>query len=220
MHVIPGSASGLTGTGSQYWSQISSGIVDTRRPTTRSVPHWRSAPIDSVAGEDLAIGVPGEDVGAVVDGGVVHVLYGSAAGLSSTGSQQWSQDSSGITDSVETGDRFGSAIAIGKLDSGAFADLVVGVPERERRRHHAGAGVVQVLPGASGGLTATGSQLWSQNSVGIADSAETDDGFGSSPPAASGRPRASCGCGRGRAHCRSGASRRRGRPWRCGGRRR
>ena len=64
----------------------------------------------------------------------MHVLYGSAAGLTATGSQQWSQNSAGIADSVETGDRFGSALAIGKLNSDAFAELVVGVAEREHRR--------------------------------------------------------------------------------------
>ena len=62
------------------------------------------------AQDDLAIGVPGEDVGAVVDGGVVHVLYGSAPGLTATGSQQWSQNSAGIADSVEAGDRFGGGL--------------------------------------------------------------------------------------------------------------
>ena len=42
-----------------------------------------------------------------------------------------------------------------------------------------GAGVAHVIAGATGGLIATGQQLWSQNSGGIDGSAEAGDGFGS-----------------------------------------
>jgi FG-GAP repeat len=61
------------------------------------------------------------------------------------------------------------------------ADLAIGVPGENNF-----SGVVQVLYGASpGGLTATGSQLWSQNSPGIADTAETEDLFGATLAAGS-----------------------------------
>ena len=56
---------------------------------------------------DVAIGVPGEDVGSVVDAGAVHVLYGSNGGVTSAGSQLWTQNSTGIVDLSETGDAFG-----------------------------------------------------------------------------------------------------------------
>ena len=36
---------------------------------------------------DLAVGVPGEDVGTVTDAGAVNVVYGSGAGLLSDGNQ-------------------------------------------------------------------------------------------------------------------------------------
>jgi hypothetical protein len=41
---------------------------------------------------DLVVGVPVEDVGAVVNAGAVNVLYGSGNGLSDTGAQFWHQD--------------------------------------------------------------------------------------------------------------------------------
>jgi hypothetical protein len=59
---------------------------------------------------DLAIGVPGEDLGSIGDGGVVHVLQGAAAGLTATGSQLWSQNSSGVDDTAEAGDGFGATL--------------------------------------------------------------------------------------------------------------
>jgi hypothetical protein len=42
------------------------------------------ADFNSDGKDDLAIGVPGEDVGSTINGGAVQVLYGSSSGLSST----------------------------------------------------------------------------------------------------------------------------------------
>jgi hypothetical protein len=61
--------------------------------------------------EDLAVGVPFEDVGAgpVVDAGAVNVLYGTATGLSATGNQLWHQNSAGVLDVAEDSDHFSGA---------------------------------------------------------------------------------------------------------------
>jgi len=39
--------------------------------------------------DDLAIGVPYEDVDSATDAGTVTVLYGSSSGLRAGGSQEW-----------------------------------------------------------------------------------------------------------------------------------
>ena len=179
VHVLPGGAPGLTATGSQMWSQISSGITDVSEVGDRFGASLAIGAFNSAAGLDLAIGAPGEDVGSVADAGLVNVIYGSASGLISTGNQVWSQSSTGIADPAETDDHFGSALAAGNLGTDAFADLVIGVPD-ESVGAAAGAGIVHVIPGATAGLTATGSQLWSQNSSGITDTSEAGDSFGAS----------------------------------------
>ena len=63
---------------------------------------------------DLAVGVPLEDfaTGKTNDGGV-NVIYGSAGGLTATGNQFWSQDSTGIFGGAESGDVFGLSLATG-----------------------------------------------------------------------------------------------------------
>jgi hypothetical protein len=58
------------------------------------------------------------------------------------------------------------------------ADLVIGVPGESLGAGQASAGVVQVLYRSGGGLTATASQLWSQDSPGVAGVAEARDGLG------------------------------------------
>ena len=56
---------------------------------------------------DLAIGVPFAEVGAVPDAGLVFVVYGSPAGLTSAGLQAWTENSAGLNNSAQTGDHFG-----------------------------------------------------------------------------------------------------------------
>src|SRR6266508_2381283 len=106
---------------------------------------------------DLAIGVPDERLGGAEATGVVHVLYGSPAGLTATGSQLWSQDSPGVAGVAEGFDIFGGALADGDFNADGRADLAVGA-----WAENSFSGVVHVLYGSPAGLTATGSQLWSQ----------------------------------------------------------
>ena len=100
---------------------------------------------------------------------VVHVLYGSAAGLAAAGSQLWSQDSPGVAGTAEGGDSFGFVLAAGDFTADGAADLAIGAPGGERSF---ASGVVHVLYGSAAGLAAAGSQLWSQDSPGIAGAAE------------------------------------------------
>jgi nucleoside phosphorylase len=131
---------------------------------------------------DLAVGVPFEDLGAPsdlrTDAGVVTVLYGTATGLSGAGSQQWSQDSAGVADSVESDDRFGLSLAAANFGNSTHADLAIGVPFEQSVGTIADAGAIHVLYGSSTGITATGSQFWHQNSTNVADSVEAFDFFG------------------------------------------
>ncbi|MFO0981875.1 MAG: hypothetical protein U1E76_09065 [Planctomycetota bacterium] len=62
--------------------------------------------------QDLVIAVPREDSG-LVDTGLVHVLYGNVTqGLSTAGSQLWTQDSPGVDPEIaETGDLFGAPVS-------------------------------------------------------------------------------------------------------------
>jgi hypothetical protein len=60
---------------------------------------------------DLAVGVPNEDIGSVVDAGGVNVLHGSAAGITHTGDQFFSRSTAGIAGTSTSFDRLGFALA-------------------------------------------------------------------------------------------------------------
>src|SRR5207247_3913572 len=117
------------------------------------------------------------------DDGAVHVLYGSPEGLSSAGSQFWSQDSPGILDAGEGGDEFGYAVTTADFNLDGILDVAVGVSGEGVGIAH-GSGAVSVLFGSQQGLTALGNEIWSQESPGILDRSEPYDFFGASLVAA------------------------------------
>jgi hypothetical protein len=77
--------------------------------------------------DDLAVGVPYEDVGNVVDSGAVYVFFGSQVGLDGGGGMILTQTTTGLS-SEEAGDLFGYAVVAGDFNGDDRDDLVVGAP--------------------------------------------------------------------------------------------
>jgi hypothetical protein len=125
---------------------------------------------------DLAVGVPGEDLGTDQDAGAVNVLGGSAAGVVTAGNRFFSQSTIGVPGGTETGDHFGSALTSGDFNGDGFADLAVGVPG-ESVAASTDAGAVNVVYGSSSGLGGNDSQLWIQFGA-LPGSSEKGDLFG------------------------------------------
>src|SRR6266536_1026321 len=109
----------------------------------------------------------------IVEAGVVNVLYGTAGGLTGSGSQLFTQ----VGSAAEAYDRFGQALATGDFNHDGFADLAAGAP-LEDVGSIADAGAVSVLYGSAGNLTRTGGQIFTQSSPGVPSSAERNDRFG------------------------------------------
>ena len=127
---------------------------------------------------DLAVGVPQDRPGDIPFAGAVNVLYGSAGGLSGSGSQYFTQNTPGVASSAEIYDAFGEALAGGDFNQDGFADLAVGVP-REDVGGIPNAGAVNVVYGSAGGLSGTGSQFFTMETPGVGGSAEGNELFGS-----------------------------------------
>lgn len=177
VNVLYGSgASGLTAQGNQLWHEDAPGVPEVGEASDLWGFSLAAADFDGDGFDDLAVGAPFEDVGPVSNAGAVTVLFGSRAGLSSEGSQVWTQDSAGVADASDAGDQFGSAMAAGDLNGDGLAELAVGV-HREDLDAARNAGAVLILTGASEGLSGAGSGRWTQGR-GVADSPERGDGFG------------------------------------------
>ena len=168
VNVLYGSPAGLTGTGSQRFTQDTVGVPGSAETDDLFGSTLASGDFNNDTFADLAVGAPAEGVGATAAAGAVNVLYGSPAGLTGTGGQLFTQ----VGGTVEAGDQFGSALAAGDFDNDSFSDLAAGAPF-EGVGSIVEAGAVSVLPGSAAGLTATGGQLFTQ----VAGTVEADDLF-------------------------------------------
>ena len=131
---------------------------------------------DGVA--DLAIGMPGDDIGSEYDAGAVEIYFGSSGGFAASPDQTWSQDSSNVDGTAEAGDRFGSAMAASDFNSvDECDDLAIGAPG-DSINGAKEAGAVTVLFGSSSGLSASADQRWHQDSSGVQGTAESANRFG------------------------------------------
>ena len=71
----------------------------------------------------IAVGSPGEDIGAINAAGAVNLFRASGSGLE--GLQVLTQNTAGVGETAETGDRFGTSVAV---MSGTTHRLAVGTP--------------------------------------------------------------------------------------------
>ena len=148
--VVPGSASGLRLDRTVHVDQDTPGVPGTSE--SGDAFGWALAAGDLTGDgrDELAVGNATEDVGTVRDAGTVTVLRGSATGLTTSGALALDQNLPWVPGTAERGDQFGSGLAIGRVDRGANADLVVGA------RDENGTGMVTLLRGAAGGLATSG----------------------------------------------------------------
>ena len=177
--VLYGSGTGLSAAGNQLWTQSSPGVPGTAEHADLMGDGVAVGDLNGDGFGDLAVGVFAEDIGTILDAGLVHVLFGSAQGITTTRTQLWTQQTTGISEDPEEGDNFAVSIDIGDLNLDGIGDLALGV-QGESVGSVADAGAVAVIYGSGGGPTATGNQLWTQNTATILGKAEVQDHYGTS----------------------------------------
>ena len=186
--VLYGSASGLTPAGHQLWSQSLSvndldgdGEIDNdlgdmlggSEGGDRFGQELAVGDFDSDGYDDLAIGVPKEDLSdnEILLAGAVNVLYGSVTGLAIGRTQFWTQgggtqkrddtdDTVFLGDIIgarEPRDVFGTSLTAGDFDNDGYDDLAVGSPSESIGDVFA-AGYVNIIKGSNAGLTALGNE--------------------------------------------------------------
>jgi hypothetical protein len=193
VNVMYGSNSGLRTNNNQVWKASDlQGIVNANAQFGFSLD---TGDVNDDSRSDLAIGAPGENVPAVgsaaaIDGaGAVHVMLGSSSRLSTTGNQVFHENTTGITNALGVGtDKFGAAVALGRLNGDRLDDLVIGAPGAVSPSNATtgfpdtlGGGFARVLYANGTGLGTNGTQIWHQNVSGIVGGrAQQNEGFGSS----------------------------------------
>ncbi|MEM7582892.1 MAG: M12 family metallo-peptidase [Acidobacteriota bacterium] len=173
--VMYGSPDGPSTSGQTILDQDQNGMPDSNEHEDLFGWALATGDFDKDGYDDLAIGARGETVGGKNAAGKVYVVYGASGGLNRHDSEGWHQNSSGISGSAQSYDRFGHSLAAGDFNFDGYDDLVIGVP-KEDDGNTSDSGLIHTIYGSSSGLTATGSQKIDQNDLG--DSTENGDLFG------------------------------------------
>jgi hypothetical protein len=139
----------------QVWGQNSPVIEDDAEANDRFSQVLATGDFDGDDCDDLAVGVPLEDIDGDGNAGAVNVLYGDELGLSGDNDDFWHQDLATIDAVAEPGDGFGAALAVGDFDDDGIDDLAIGAPGEDIEAEAADdAGAVHVLWGSIFGLAA------------------------------------------------------------------
>ena len=183
--MLYGTANGLTATGpvDQIFHQDSPGVPGGVEVDDAFGAAVTTGDFNGVGFDDVAIGVPDEDLtsGGLnrIDVGVVTVIFGSPTGLSTT----FLTPRQFLSNVLVNFAHFGAALASDDFDRDGIDDLAIGVPG-DTVGSRSTAGTVQVLYGSPTGPAVGTRQVWSQDSPGILDAAESSDRFGTSLAAA------------------------------------
>lgn len=170
VNVIYGSTGGLS-TVADEWYQGATGVLENDETGDRFGASIAAGnfnddqnPTGGNACDDLAIASPSEDLGSEVGAGYVTVLYGDWGGLT-TSTQQGFYEGGGFGDSYESGDLFGSAMAVVDENSDGIDDLVVQAGGEQCGSSAASYGH-QTLLGSSSGLSGSSTSFVCEDATG------------------------------------------------------
>jgi len=177
-NVLYGSSSGLEAVGDNFWHQNRSGVRDNDEAGDRFGAALAVGDFDKDGYDDVAVGVPGEEVKTRAGAGMVLIISGSSGGLVAGGTVKWTQQTPGVPSLSAPGNAFGSALAAGDFDGDGYHDLAIGAPGQDFIGVPDG-GMVITLLGSETGLSASGATRFAQGKDGLAGGRHGTDAFGS-----------------------------------------
>ncbi|MGC5563202.1 FG-GAP and VCBS repeat-containing protein [Streptomyces sp. FR-108] len=159
--VALGSAAGLSEDRVQTFNQDSPGFPGAEEEEDEIGGSVSVGDVNGDGFADIALGIPGEDVGEIYDTGSVALVPGSAAGATGAGTQVFHQNTAGVPGAAENRDEFGVSTALLDLNGDGHADLAAGSTAENEQN-----GAVWILNGTASGLTATSSLAFGAGKLG------------------------------------------------------
>ena len=172
--VIYGSNTGLSSQFDDFWHQDLATLEGAAEPGDLFGSSLAVGDFNDDGLDDLAVGSPGENIGAVSNAGMVHVLFGTVFGLGAGNSVAlWRGN--GLGEEPQVNEGVGLSLAAGQMTFVPGEELVIGAPSRNLPGADQ-AGVI-ILVSDVDGLVLTSE--WSQASPDVPGTIEDFDRFGS-----------------------------------------
>ena len=155
------------------FDQDSAGVPGSVEPGDRFGEVLDTVRVGDVA--RLAVGIPRENVGSAIDAGSVQLFSSDIDDASLSAEAALTQDTAGIGETAEAGDRFGDTLAFAAPGLGDPAiRLGVGVPYEDAGS--ADQGMIQIFPVTE----LAGESSYTQDSPGVPGHVDAGDQFGTS----------------------------------------
>ncbi|GAA0795678.1 FG-GAP and VCBS repeat-containing protein [Spirilliplanes yamanashiensis] len=175
--VLKGSPSGIVTAGAQWTSQDSAGVPGAAGAGDRFGAGLAVGAIDRNRHAELLVGVPGE-----ATSGAIVQFWGAAGGIATTRVTQ--ATGAAATAAFDRRGTYlwdlGRSLAVTDTDGDGYGEVVTGLPSAQANSRFDVTGAVVTLKGNATGLTVKGLRVVSQDTLGVADTAEQGDGFGTS----------------------------------------
>ncbi len=163
--MVPGTSTGFTTTGMRTVHQDTAGVPGAAEDGDAMGASVSVGDYNADGYADALAGVPDEDITRSgvneTNAGMVLLLKGSSSGLTGSGAQSFSQDTSGIAGWTEPNDKLGSAVVLQDLSGWGRADLALGA---EGENGYDGI-LLQLDTGASG-VNTSGAVYYDRNALG------------------------------------------------------
>lgn len=169
--VLPGSPGGLTTTGKRTVHQNTSGVPGGSEGGDAFGYFVSAGDVNNDNYADILVGAPRENLTRSgsnrIDAGMVHLLYGTSAGVTGSGSAAYHQDVSGIPGATESYDRFGSSVQLADVSGWGRTDLAIG-----EDGENTDDGAVVTIPAGSAGVDPGDADVYGPSAFGVPYNAE------------------------------------------------
>ena len=160
--VAYGSASGVGPRDTwKTYSEDTPGVPGARDDVDRFGESLSAGDINGDGIADLAVGVPGKELGYDDNAGTVDLLYGTGSGLTGHGAQSFTQNTKGVPGTAELSDDFGSAVELLDINGNGYADLAAAAVGED-----GGKGAVWSLRGRPTGIVTDAALLFGPKAIG------------------------------------------------------